>query len=299
MKAPRVTLEQWRTLQAIVDSGGYAQAAEHLHRSQSSISYAMQRLESHLGIKILKLNGRKAELTEAGARILHQARGLLKDASDLEFLAENMRADREAEIRLVVDAAFPFILLIRSLREFQPVSLGTQIQLEQVIMTGAEEKLVTGEADLAISFQVPGDMLGEELIHIEFIAAAHPDHPLHQLDEEITADHLRRHMQVVISDSGIQKNQNLGWLGANEQWFVSSMESALQLLQNGMGYAWLPRHILADSVQAGTLKFLPLHTGRSYHVSLYLIFAAHDPIGPATEQLAGIIRHCVQGYAYE
>ena len=66
MKPPRVTLEQWRTLQAIVDSGGYAQAAEHLHRSQSSISYAMQRLESHLGIKILKLNGRKAELTEAG-----------------------------------------------------------------------------------------------------------------------------------------------------------------------------------------------------------------------------------------
>ena len=38
MKAPRVTLEQWRTLQAVVDYGGYAQAAEALHRSQSSVA---------------------------------------------------------------------------------------------------------------------------------------------------------------------------------------------------------------------------------------------------------------------
>jgi hypothetical protein len=27
MKGPRVTLEQWRTLQAVVDGGGFAQAA--------------------------------------------------------------------------------------------------------------------------------------------------------------------------------------------------------------------------------------------------------------------------------
>ncbi len=41
MKAPRVTLDQWRTLQAVVDHGGFAQAAEALHRSQSSISYTV------------------------------------------------------------------------------------------------------------------------------------------------------------------------------------------------------------------------------------------------------------------
>ena len=199
----------------------------------------------------------------------------------------------------MVDAAFPFIVLIRSLRAFQPVSRGTQIQLEQVIMTGAEEKLLSGEADLAISYQVPGDMLGDELMQIEFIAVAHPEHPLHQLGEEITADHLRKHMQVVISDSGIRKNQDIGWLGANEQWSVSSMDSALQLLRSGMGYAWLPKHVTAESVQAGTLKYLPLHTGQSYHVSMHLIFSTHQHIGPATEQLAGIIKNCVREHARE
>ena len=43
---PRVTLDQWRALVAVVDAGGYAQAAEALHKSQSAVTYAVQKLES-------------------------------------------------------------------------------------------------------------------------------------------------------------------------------------------------------------------------------------------------------------
>ena len=46
----RVTLEQWRTLVAVVDAGGYAQAAEALHKSQSAITYAVQKLETQLAV---------------------------------------------------------------------------------------------------------------------------------------------------------------------------------------------------------------------------------------------------------
>ena len=42
--APRITLEQWRCLVAVVDEGGYAQAAEALNKSQSSVTYAVQKL---------------------------------------------------------------------------------------------------------------------------------------------------------------------------------------------------------------------------------------------------------------
>ena len=39
---PRVTLEQWQALVAVVDAGGYAQAAERLNKSQSAVSYAVE-----------------------------------------------------------------------------------------------------------------------------------------------------------------------------------------------------------------------------------------------------------------
>jgi len=59
---PRVSLEQWRTLQAVIDCGGYAQAAVQLHRSQSSVSYAVKRLQQQLGISLMHIEGRKAVL---------------------------------------------------------------------------------------------------------------------------------------------------------------------------------------------------------------------------------------------
>jgi hypothetical protein len=35
---PKSTLEQWRILQAVVDAGGYSQAADLLNKSQSSLN---------------------------------------------------------------------------------------------------------------------------------------------------------------------------------------------------------------------------------------------------------------------
>ncbi len=50
MASPRITLDQWQALMAVVDAGSYAKAAEVLHKSQSSLTYAVQKLESLLGV---------------------------------------------------------------------------------------------------------------------------------------------------------------------------------------------------------------------------------------------------------
>ena len=115
MKAPRVTLDQWRTLQAVVDHGGFAQAAEVLHRSQSSVSYTVARMQEQLGVPLLRIDGRKAVLTEAGSVLLRRSRHLVKQASQLEDLAHHMEQGWEAEVRLVVDAAYPSARLVRAL----------------------------------------------------------------------------------------------------------------------------------------------------------------------------------------
>ena len=39
---PHISLDQWRSLIAVVDAGGYAQAAETLHKSQSAVTYAVR-----------------------------------------------------------------------------------------------------------------------------------------------------------------------------------------------------------------------------------------------------------------
>ncbi|MEX0606573.1 MAG: LysR family transcriptional regulator, partial [Halofilum sp. (in: g-proteobacteria)] len=60
MSHPRISLEQWRALVAVVDAGGYAQAAEQLHKTQSSVSNAIQRIEAQLGLALFARAGRRS-----------------------------------------------------------------------------------------------------------------------------------------------------------------------------------------------------------------------------------------------
>ena len=279
MKAPRVTLDQWRTLQAVVDHGGFAQAAEVLHRSQSSVSYTVARMQDQLGVPLLRIDGRKAVLTEAGGVLLRRSRQLVKQASQLEDLAHHMEQGWEAEVRLVVDAAYPNARLVRALTAFMPQSRGCRVRLREEVLSGVEEVLLEGVADLAISsFNIPG-YLGAELSAVEFVAVAHPDHPLHRLQRELHFQDLESQLQVVIRDSGRQQPRDMGWLGAEQRWTVGSL-----------AFAWLPRHMIERELKEGVLKQLPLDQGGSRHPLFFLYSNKDKPLGPATQILVELLR---------
>src|SRR5437588_12926100 len=115
MPEPRITLDQWRALVAVVDEGGYAKAAAALHKSQSSVTYGVQQLESQLGVKAFKIAGRKAELTSTGELLYRRARYLLDEAAALEESAKRLSAGWEAEVRVAVEVIFPTWLLLMCL----------------------------------------------------------------------------------------------------------------------------------------------------------------------------------------
>ena len=280
-------------MQAIVEYGGFAQAAEALHRSQSSISYTASRLQEQLGVKLLEIHGRKAKLTESGEALLRHAKELLDDALELEQLAHGLAQGWEAEIRLVVDALFPTPLLLRILKEFAPLSPHTRVLLSEAVLSGADEALVTGSADLVIGDRVPPGFLGDHLLDVELIAVAHPDHPLHRLGRDLDADDLSRELHVVVSDSGTLAPRDAGWLGATRRWTVTSPEKRIALLCAGLGFGWIPCHLIEEPLASGRLKPLPLREGQRRKEPLYLIFAQPQLAGPATRALAELIRACV------
>lgn len=296
MNTPKVTLDQWRTLQAVIDYGGFAQAAEKLHRSQSSVSYAVNRLQELLGIRLLFIEGRKAILSEAGKILLQRSRQLVADASAIEQQAHHLEQGWEAEIRLAVEAAYPTLCLMSALKAFEPLSNKTRIHLQQVVLSGAEDVLLNGSADLVISPYVPQGFLGEELIQVSFIAVAHPEHPLHQLQRKITTEDLSRETHVIVSDSG-SKGIDSGWLSDTQRWSVNSLEAARKVISNGLGFGWLPENEIEEQVIKQQLKILPLNQGQKRTGILYLIYADLQRIGPATRQLAEILQGVSDRYA--
>jgi DNA-binding transcriptional LysR family regulator len=277
----KTSLEQWAVLAAVVDAGGFAQAAEALNRSQSAVSYAVARLQESLNLPLLAVEGRKSVLTPHGHTLLARARSLLKDLDTLEQLARSLKQGWEPEITLVVDAAFPRARLLGIIAELQQTCPSTQMQLADVVLSGAEEAIVGGTADLVVTSRVPPGFLGDWLLDVTFTAVARPDHALLQLGRELTSDDLVRHVQAVVRDSGSSHSRDDGWLGAERRFTVSSMEASLATILAGLAYAWLPEHLLVEPLQSGALRRLPLTTGGSRSVSLHMVAARSELLGPA------------------
>jgi DNA-binding transcriptional LysR family regulator len=289
---PRISLEQWRSLLAVVDAGGYAQAAEVLHKSQSAVTYAVQKMETLLGVKVFEVVGRKAHLTPTGEVLYRRAKALLEEAGALEGAAGRLAAGWEPELRLAVEIIFPTWLLLRCFARFAEERPQTRIELYETVLSGTEEVLLQRKVDLAICSQVPPGFAGDPLMRLRFIAAAHPQHPLHQLGRELTLQDLRKHRHLMIRDTGSQRRSG-SWLGAEQSWTVSHKATSIHAACMGLGFAWFPEETVLGELEGGVLKALPLREGGERWAELYLVFADRDYAGPGALRLAEIIRELV------
>ena len=286
---PRTTLEQWAVLRAVVEQGGFSQAAEALNKSQSSVSYAIKTLQQQLPVPVLTLKGRKAELTPAGEVLLRRSGQLLEEALVLEKIADNLAQGWEPEITLVVDMVFPQPVLYEALARFDPVSCGTRIRIIDTSLSATDEALFSGEADIVLCSRVPTGFTGEALFDVEFVAVAHKDHALHQLERTLNAKDLQGERQIVVRDTGIKRNQDAGWLSSELRWTVSSFNASVALLQQGLGFAWVPDSYVEPHLASGELRPLPLHVGQRRHLKSMMILPDCDNSGPATKKFAEVL----------
>jgi DNA-binding transcriptional LysR family regulator len=293
MSTPRISIEQWRALTGVVEAGGYAQAAEALHKSQSAITYAVQKIESQLGVKAFEVQGRKAVLTPTGTLLYRRARALLDEAASLERAAGSLSAGWEAQIRLAVEIIFPTNLLLATLDAFGEESPHTRIELIESVLGGTAECLLKGEADIAIAPQVPTGFLGEPLMQSRLRLVAAPSHPLHKLGRPVGQTDLRAHRHIVVRDSGSQRAATPLSLEAKQRWTVSHMATSISAVRAGHGFAWLPEDKIHDEILSGTIAPLDLGVAQDRVATLYLIYADRDYAGPGILRLVELLRENV------
>ncbi len=290
---PRISLEQWRALLAVVDAGGYAQAAALLHKSQSSVTYAVQKLESLLGVKAFEVVGPQGTPDARTAKCCTGApSSLLEEASALEGAAGSLAAGWESELRIAAEIIFPTWLLLQCCAQFGEEQPQTRIELYETVLGGTDEALQQRRVDLAICSQIPAGFTGDPLMRLRFIPVAHPEHALHQLGRELTLQDLRRHRHIIIRDSGSQRRSG-SWLGAEQSWTVSQKATAIHAVSTGSGFAWYADDTIRGELERGELKQLPMREGKERWAELYLVYADRDYAGPGTLRLAQLLRDAV------
>lgn len=286
---PHIALEQWRALIAVVEAGGYAQAAEALHKSQSAVTYAVQKIESLLDVRAFEIQGRKAVLTPTGQMLYRRALALVAEAGDLEQAARKASAGWEAEIGVAVEVLFPPEVLIDCLARFGVESPQTRVEVIESVLGGTAEALLTGQADLAITPQIPPGFLGTTLLRQRMVAVAASTHPLHALGRDVGLKDLRAHRHLTVRATGATRDRRAVTVEVEQRWVFSSMASSIAAACAGHGFAWYPEARIARELADGRLAPLPMAGAEERFVDLYLVLADPDFAGPGVRRLAEII----------
>jgi len=289
----RISLDQWLALVTVVEAGGYARAAGQLNKTQSTVSYAVKKIEEQLDVKLFEIEGRKAVLTPEGQALYRRGRALVDEAMRVERSAVNLAAGVEAQIAIAAEIIFPTWLLLQCMENFAREQPLTRIELYESVLSGTTELLLDGRVDLAISSQVPPGFLGDLLLQMRFIAAAAPSHPLHQLGRDLTLNDLREHRHLIIRDSGSNRGAPIIWQGAEQRWTVSNKATSIRAAVMGLGFAWYAEETIHEEIRAGRLKPLPLVEGAERMGSLFLVYADPNAKGPGVKRLGELIREAV------
>ena len=290
----RISLRQWRMFHAVIDFDGFTGAANNLHISQSSISYTLAKMKEQLGVSLLTVKGRKAQITEEGKILLERSRDLVRNALELEELAENLHQGWGPEIRMAMDPSFPPTLLMLALRKFSFFPQNIRLSVKDATLDQAKKALQENTVDLAISTQVILGFAAKELIEIEHIAVAHPDNPFFTLGREITIDDLETQFQIAISSSNdyVTADVNYCFPKYSRLWNVSSLDRAIGALRHGLGYAWLPKYQAQRWLEKNQIRVLPLTNGCSHKTTLYIIFGRSIAADSNAKKFADILKSC-------
>ncbi len=282
--APRHTLDQLVVLQAIAETGSFAGAARALHRVPSAVSYTVAGLEEALNVEVFDRSGHKAVLTEAGRRLLEASAEVLQSARRLDALGASFREGWEPGLQVVVDGALPMAPLLRALRRFAARRLPTRIRLDVEYQAGVPEVFDRNEADLmlVLEFDATGILEAEPLPAFDMVLLAHPDHRLAHMEAPGRED-LLGDVEIVVKDSSTRfaEDPRESWFGAAHVLYLSDFHAKRLALMEGLGFGWMPEHLVVSELQAGALVPIEVPEGHRWTYHPKLARRADRPLGPA------------------
>ena len=151
-------LDLLRSFVSVVDAGGFTRAGERVHRTQSTVSQQIQRLEKRVGRPLLKRNGKGVSLTEEGERLLSYARRILSLAEEAKDAIARPGGDGAVRLGIPEDfAAYRLPGLLSNFARERP-SLRLDVQCDQSVKL--RDALDRGELDVALAKREPGQSGG-------------------------------------------------------------------------------------------------------------------------------------------
>jgi len=275
----------------IVDKGTISAAAVALSTTPSVLSRAVARLETRLGVQLIRRTTRRLSVTEAGNLYLEQARSAFGLIADAERAIQGQGGALSGKVRISVPTTYGHYRLPALLRPFMERHPQVNIELS---INNRNVDLVEEGYDMAIRLGELADSgmaarrLGDEAVCL----VASPDY-LHRAGMPASLAELAGHacLPFILPSTGRQapwllqvENQHLDWLAPPRMLVTDDVLGAVSLAQQGLGICQTYHFVAAERLANGQLvEVLPALGGRSRPFSL--IYPPHRRMSAACRAL--------------
>jgi DNA-binding transcriptional LysR family regulator len=275
----------------IVDKGTISAAAVALGTTPSVLSRAVARLESRLGVQLLRRTTRRLSITDAGNLYLEQARSAFGLIADAERAIQGQGGALSGKVRISVPTTYGHYRLPALLQPFMEQHPQVIIELS---ISNRNVDLVDEGYDMAIRLGELADSglaakrLGDEPVCL----VASPDY-LRRAGTPQTLEQLAGHacLPFIMPSTGRQApwllrvdGQDQDWLAPARILVTDDVLGVVSLAHQGLGICQTYQFIVEERLRSGELvEVLPALRGRSKPFSL--IYPPHRRMSAASRAL--------------
>ncbi len=252
-------LEAWAIFAKVAETGSFARAAEELSLSQATVSKAITRLESRIGITLFHRTSRRVSLTDAGEASVERAARMLGEGESIESEIADRSNTLRGLIRVAAPMSFGVSRLAPQLPDFMQahpdVDLDVQLSDEMV-------DLVADRFDMALRISTLADssLRARRLCQVRILLVGAPAY--------FQAHGKPKHPRDLAKHRGFQYSYTRGgntWRfrhGRHGE-FAQSVPRQLQAnnaevfaaaLRGGLGLALQPEFLVWEDLRDGVLE---------------------------------------------
>lgn len=205
-----MTLTELRYIVAVAQEKHFGRAAQRCFVSQPTLSIAIKKLEEELAVSLFDRSSNEVMTTEAGERIVAQARKVLEEADVIKQLANEEQNELDGAFKLgLIFTVAPYLLpkLILSLRKIAP---NMPLMLEENYTQPLIDALKQGELDalvVAEPFHETG-VVTEPLYDEPFFVIVPKGHAFEDLDA-VTPQELAQEQVLLLTEGNCMRDNVL------------------------------------------------------------------------------------------
>ncbi|OOR93165.1 LysR family transcriptional regulator [Moraxella caviae] len=235
------TLRQLRAFVLVAEQNSFTKAAETLFLTQSALSGLIKELEQNLDVKLFDRTTRKLHLSDAGMRLLPQARRVLNEMAVLNEKVSSLKSLHQGHVRLAVSQQLSASTMPKFIAKFCEIHPNIQVTLADCSVDDVVEHIENLEADLGIAPERPysDDLRADVLFSSPFYLVLPTSHPFASKTEIDWTDLLDERL-ITLNGPFIKSLQNelpshISSRIFNPDFEINFLSTALGMTRMGLG----------------------------------------------------------------